>query len=772
MALLPAAARAQSSFQSERSSSLEMTSPLPPAPPRRPWTVVPQIRAYPPDAQLTPGSAAPEITAVRADVAVRGREAATEITVGLRNPTEQLIEAELLLPVPSGAIAGRDKPDGPAAEILGKREARAACQDLVGRTRDPALLEFYDQDLLRSRIFPIPPEGTQTVRLRYAHKLVADGSRIDYLLPRSDSLESRLPWQIQLRIEHGEPLAAIYSPSHEIDVRRSSGQVSVRLRDKDAGKPGSFRLSWLECRDELCASLLAFPEPPIHGGYCLLLAGLRPGVHSGRGPIRREVTLVLDHSGSMNGEKMRQVRSAARRVLEGLSPGETFNLIAYNEAVDRFAERPVARSADSLRRAGQWLDRLVSRGGTNIHAALQAALQQPAPEGALPIVLFLTDGLPTVGQTSERAIRALVQDANRGRRRIFTFGVGVDVNTPLLESVASTSRAFATFVLPGQDVEASLGRVFAALSGPLLADLRLELRSATGGDAGQRLRELIPERLPDLFEGGQLVVVGQYRGSAPLDLALSGEHQGRRRVFRQRLSFAGASRRLAFVPRLWASRKIALLVDTIRSTGADADRAVVHSGHLSTGPRFHEHVSEVVRLSRRYGILTEYTAFLAAGGASAATGSVQAKAERNFVDRALRTRSGLSSVNQELNIQQQATQQVLNPTNRFFDARMQSVDYSSVQQVADLAFFRQGERWIDSRVDPHASRPDRAIRFASPGYWRLVDQLTAQGRCGAMSLRGEILLSLDDEIVLIEAAGTAPVMLMQDATFLEEGGSR
>ncbi len=151
---------------------------------------------------------------------------------------------------------------------------------------------------------------------------------------------------------------------------------------------------------------------------------------------------------------------------------------------------------------------MTARGGTNIHDALLESLRPAPAEGTLPIVLFMTDGLPTIGQTSEASIRDLARQHNPHHKRIFSFGVGVDVNTPLLEKIAYENRGFTTFILPAEDVEVKVGRVFDRLKGPVLADPELTI----GGDGPRRVSALIPDRLPDLFEGDQIVLLGQYRG--------------------------------------------------------------------------------------------------------------------------------------------------------------------------------------------------------------------------------------------------------------------
>ncbi len=225
----------------------------------------------------------------------------------------------------------------------------------------------------------------------------------------------------------------------------------------------------------------------------------------------------------------------------------------------------------------------------------------------IPIVLFLTDGLPTIGQTSELVIREVITKSNPYKRRVFTFGVGLDVNAPLLERIAAESRARAEFVLPKEDVEVKIGKVFNRLTGPILAEPELDVIEENGGYAMGRTRDIIPNKLPDLFEGDQLILLGQYVGKKPITFKISGNYLGKERSFKFTFNFDKENVKNGFVPRLWASRKIAELIDDIRQMGAD-------SNVNRNDPKVKELVDEIVRLSTEFGILTEYTAFLAREG--------------------------------------------------------------------------------------------------------------------------------------------------------------
>ncbi len=697
-----------------------------------------------------------QIVSVEVGVEIVEQVATTTLDIVLTNQTSQRLESQLIAPVPDGAAVRGFSFQGAAqeatAQLLAREEARRIYDSIVAQTRDPGLLEFVGLNLIRSSVFPVEPRRGQKVRLVYEHLLTVDGNRLDYVLPRTESIDYQIPWNISVRIRSKTPIATIYSPSHKLDTtRRSPNEVVARFSGEASTEPGSFRLSCLLQKNDLTASLLAYPDPKIGGGYFLLMAGAPLKAREGK-PLQREVTLVLDRSGSMAGEKLEQVRAAALQVLEGLEDGEAFNIIIYNEAVEMFSPDPEIKNAESMKAARSYIKGLRVRGGTNIHDALVEALRQKPRKGFLPLVLFLTDGLPTVGQTSEKTIREVAAKGNPYERRIFTFGVGVDVNTPLLDKLALETRATASFVLPREDVEVKVGQVFKRLVGPVLASPRLRLVSDAGQaePASRRVRDLAPSKLPDLFEDDQLILLGQYTGEEPLDFVLEGNFFGQDRAFKFRFDLSKATTKNAFVPRLWASRKIAVLTDAIRDLGADASPAT--AAGVAANPRMRELVEEIVRLSKEFGILTEYTAFLARDGTDLTRPAfVMNEATRNYSDRAVNTRSGFGSVNQSINNGDQLAQSCINGRNSFWDANMNRVSISTVQQVNDRAFYRRGNRWVDSTLlEKENAAPTRVVEVGSVEFMELVGRLARENRQGCISLNGEILLKAGGETILVK----------------------
>jgi len=721
--------------------------------------VVPQRRAFlllRPSARRAPQAI--RIDKVRARVKILEQAATTELEVSLTNPGRVRAEAVLLLPVPDGAavhsftFAGAARE--PTARLLPKREARRIYDEIVRRTRDPALLEFAGLNVVRTSVFPVPPGGTQKVRLTYHHLLAASGSRVEYVLPRSEALDVSVPWEVAVDLETKTPVATVYSPSHDVHITRHDPRhLTIRVKDR---QPGSFRLSYLRNGKDVTASLFAYPDPKVGGGYFLLLAGVptrTPG-HAAR--VKREVTLVLDRSGSMAGPKLDQVKAAALQVIEGLDDGEAFNLIDYGNDVALFAPRPVVKNRETTVQARQYLAGLRPRGGTNIHDALVEALRQEAHERMLPLVLFLTDGLPTIGQTSETAIREAVAKGNPHRRRIFTFGVGHDVNAPLLDRIAEMTRATNTYVLPDEDVEGRVAEVFQRLYGPVLADTMVKTLDAGGNVVTDVMRELVPAMLPDLFEGDQLVLLGQYRGAGPLRFRLEGSYLGRPRTFAFDFDLKSATTRNAFVPRLWASRRIAFLIDQIRqAAGVGGDLATVDEV-LVKNPRYRELVDEILRLSTEFGILTEYTSFLATEGTDLSDWDKLNMICGTSIDtNAVRKRWGEGAVSQGKNFKAQKSGSKLNPRNRYLDQKLNRVEITGVQQIQNRTLFRRGDYWIDGRLVATRKKlvPDRTIAAGTPDYRALLDALIQEGCPGVLSFHGSILLRFKGETILIKNHG-------------------
>ena len=703
---------------------------------------LPHVRRLP-----QPAAGPVEVRKVDAVAQIGGQKAQTTLTIEFHNPDpNRPQEGQILLPVPHGAVLNSFQLEGSSAkykaEILPREEARRIYDSIVSQMKDPAILEFAGMGAVKSGVFPVPANGVARIRLTYEELLPADGKRIDYVLPRSESLDYRVQWSLKVRWAVKEGVATVYSPSHQIKSINRGKQIEVE--PLQPFEPGSFSLSVLrEGKErEMATSFLSHPDEKGNGGWFLLLM-TPPKPPKGAPKLKREVTVVLDRSGSMAGEKLDQARAAALQVIEGLEEDESFNLIVYNESVAKFAAHPMVATRKNVLLARDFINGIRVSGGTNIHGALSAAVQQPAKKGHIPIVLFLTDGLPTIGETSEKRIREEISSKNKMKRRIFTFGVGVDVNTPLLSRLADDSRATATYVLPKERVEVKVAKVFRRLSGPVVGTPEITAVDAKGNPIPGRVDDLIPNRLPDFFSGDQIVLTGRYHGKQKLIFKLTGDLGGKPWTYR--LDFKPKKDRHPFVPRLWATRKIAILTEHLRDLGADSSMWGLTGGHVDRNdPRVKELVDEIVRLSTEYGILTEYTAFLARDGEVFNPVARQNEIARdNFVTRALNDRSGAKGVNQDANIWVQKGAACANPHNKFLNSKLQEEQVQSVQQAGDKAYYKQGENWVDWGVVQNNDVPAEEVELGSEEFKTLVDRLVETRRQSCLALGSKLEIELD-----------------------------
>ena len=525
-------------------------------------------------------------------ITLDGRIARVEVEERFRNAGTSVAEGSYLYPLPGEAVfsgyslwMGDQELQG---EMQTADQARAVYEEIVRRQRDPALLTYAGHGLIRAQIFPIQPGETRKVVLRYTQVLDREGDalRLRYAIgPRTPDRGlggDRAPqdlFSLQVTAPGVDGIGTPYSPTHEITTRRSGGRLVVTVPPTAAG---DLDLLFPLRRGLVGTTVLTHAMPGEDGYYMLLLA---PPEESTSEVIPRDLTLVVDVSGSMSGSKLEQAKAALAQALGALGPQDRFRLVAFSSGVTEFRQGLTPATRAALADAQQFVAGLSAGGGTNIEGALDAALRQPAGGGRISLVVFMTDGLPSVGQTQPDQI-ASAAGSRIGQSRIFTVGVGTDVNTYLLDRLAREGRGSATYVAPNADVEVAVGTLLGRIRHPALANLRIV-------SAPVRLLEMEPAQLPDLFYGEELVVFGRYHGTGAGEVVIEGERNGRRERFTARAEFAGHEPDNTFVPPLWASRKIGDLTRTARLEGASP--AVIE---------------EIRQLGLRYGLLTEYTSYL------------------------------------------------------------------------------------------------------------------------------------------------------------------
>jgi len=527
---------------------------------------------------------------------VEGRVTRVEVEEQFRNTGAGIAEGTYVYPMPGEAVftdfslwMGEREVRG---EMMNADQARGIYEEIVRRLRDPALLTFEGHGLVRARIFPIGPGETRRVVLRFTQVLerVGDAYRVRYAIGRRDATLARgqgdapaAPagtFSYLLTAPRADDYGTPYSPTHPIHARRDGGRLEITLEPDAEGEVELF----LPLRRGLVGtSIVTFAPGGGEDGFFMLL--LSPPPAGNEPQVPRDLSFVLDVSGSMGGPKLEQAKAALLQALATLQPADRFRLIAFSSAVTTFRDGFTPASAENVRAARTFVEQLTANGGTNIRGALEAVLGTAVAEERLALVLFLTDGLPTVGEQAPDRI-ADYAASHVGRSRIFAVGVGSDVNTYLLDRLAREGRGGADYVASDAGVETAIGTVLAKIQHPALVNLRI-------ARAPVAFQQTFPAELPDLFYGEELVVFGRYHGDSSGDVVVTGERNGRRESFTTPAAFPANAAENAYIARLWASRRIGDLTRQIRIEGA--------------APSL---VQQVRDLGMRYGILTEYTAYL------------------------------------------------------------------------------------------------------------------------------------------------------------------
>lgn len=723
--------------------------------------VLPQRRVIPPVNRAVRQPVTLE--KVNALVRVNGRSVQTTLELSVHNGGNAPTEAELVLPVPEGVvIKGFYYGDGKTswqASLMPADEARRLYDRIVARRLDPALLEFAGFGAIRSSVFPVPARSSVKLGIVYEQLLAPVDGRLDYVLPRTEALSENAAWTMRVEISSGpEGIRNVFTPSHPMERHRLKDGTVVLTLAEEKMSPGPFRLSWMESaaqKGDYGPDISVYAAPDAENGrngYFLAMIGKdSPGNEK---QIRRELTLVLDRSGSMRGEKLASMKEAAKQIISGLNPGERFNIITYNEGVDLFETAPVERTAATEKAAHAWLDAVVARGGTNVHDALAMALAQPAREGMLPVVLFLTDGLPTIGRTSEKSIASLAGEGNREGRRIFTIGVGEDVNAPLLRRMAEISGGLPSYVLSGENLELKLAQIFRQLYGPVFRNVRYAICSPDGREQPGRVQDAIPSgQLPDIYSGAPAVLAGRYVGTSPF--LLKGSYLDRNNR-EQSFSVVVEPERIAsvkddFTARMWAARKIGALETALMDMGADP----ANTGGLKNDPRTRELIEEIMQLSRDFGILSSAASFFADDGTSAPwRGEPVSPSSSRFRDygRVMQeSREGLGSIALQKNAVEKKRELSVNKFNRQMDKYGRSVSFTGTAQIAQNGYFNRNGVWMENTVlrTPGQESPVRTVQVGTPEYAAVADKLISTNRQGLLALEGSVMISLDGETVLM-----------------------
>ena len=671
--------------------------------------------------------------------------AKVQVSQSFVNTGSRQLEVSFMFPLPyDGAIDRLTfMVDGKeiAGKLLSKEEARKRYEEIVRQNQDPALLEWVGTGMFQTSVFPVPPGAERKVSLRYSQLCRKDQGLTDFLFPLSTAKYTSHPVEklnIELAIESSSDIKNVYSPTHTIDVKRADGKhATVTFRAENQVPASDFRLLYDAEAGKVGATVLSYRPKGDDDGFFLLLAS--PEVKAAAGEaLPKTVVFVVDRSGSMSGEKLDQAKNALKFVLNNLRAGDTFNIVAYDSDIQTF--RPELQKFDDATRAAAigFVDGLFGGGSTNIDGALKAALGQLKDSSRPNYVIFLTDGLPTEGEKNESKIVVNAKEANQVRARMFSFGVGFDVNSRLLDRLSRENFGLSEYVKPNENIEAQVSRLFNRIGSPVMTDVALKFEfDATKADEAEPISRVYPKGVFDLFAGEQLVIVGRYKKAGPAKVLITGNITGKNEKleFPVNLTSTSSDENFAFVEKLWAVRRVGEIIDEIDLKGKNE-----------------ELIKELVELSTRHGILTPYTSFLAdetTDPKHVADNSVRAGVSLRLLEES-GGQGGFAQRRAKGSLQNAAAAPVAGQAF-YSDARTgEQVQVQSVRNIGAKTFYCRDGQWLDSTAKV-APKDAIHIKQFSADYFKLAE---THGRTISQYLVFDepALVQIEDKCYLIEPA--------------------
>ena len=537
-----------------------------------------------------PGDA--RLTHAEADVTVGAGLYVTRWTLTFEHPGGGgLAEGRVIIPLPPGSVVtgltlagGEQTLEG---ELLDADDAVRIYEEIVRRLIDPALLRSLGGDLYEIRAFPVPAGETRHVRYTVTTPLAAASNEVvveapwSRMSPRpaSASLAATIdvPWEVRTAIAPGHVPTIERSGAGTLDVSWASPVDWTAARD--------FRLHLGGGDGLVAARLLAHREAGQDGYFALLLA---PSLEAGE-RVARDIVIVLDRSGSMYGEKIVQARAAAISILDDLGADDRFGVVSFADSAASFATELSAVS--DVDAAKEWIEDVVDEGGTNIAEALTEAMAL-LPGDRPSTVVFLTDGLPTVGIEDTDGIVDVAESGAPDNVQLFAFGVGFDVDAVLLDALTSRFTGSSHYVTPDERIDTEVGKLSERLSTPVLLSTAVSFELPEGSEE-PTVRSVAPSYLGGIFVGEQVLIAGRYQGSGDITAVLSGQSAAGDQRFEYELSLPETSDDPG-IALLWAQRRIADLLRELRIEGAREGL-----------------IESIVGIANQFGIVTPYTSYLA-----------------------------------------------------------------------------------------------------------------------------------------------------------------
>jgi len=664
----------------------------------------------------------------------------TEVDQTFYNPTNRTLEGNYLFPIPRGAVIknftmfinGVET----KAELLDANKAKQIYEDIVRKQLDPALLEYNGCDLFKVRVFPIEPRSDKRIKISYTEVLNKDMGTVEYIYNLSGKKFSSLPVKnltINLEIRSKNEIKNIYSPTHKLEIiKKSKNFVLVSYEDVDIKSNNDLKLYYDIDDRKMGVSLLTHKEKDEDGFFLL---NITPSIDFNQNEVEeKDVTFVFDSSGSMSGKNLSQAKEALKFCINNLDTKDRFDVIRFSTEAEALFGKLTDVNRQTREKSSLFIDKIEAIGGTNMEDAFKLALSNNDNTERLHLVVFITDGKPTIGETDENLLIKSIKNLNKDKIRIFTFGIGYEINTHLLDKITNLTKAYSSYILPEENIEVKISNFFLKVKSPVLTDIKLTIKD------GIKISKIYPKEIPDLFRGSSVNLLGIYEGNGDTEVILEGNVGKKRLQFNNKFNFTNEKTKNDFIPKLWATRRVGYLLELIRLNKEEK-----------------EIVDEIVYLSKKYGIVTPYTSYLILEDQirqdpRRIMGNDFEIFKKDEVNKMYDTsKKSYDTMRQEKSgkngVMASRELQDLNMVNNLEEQQRQNfINISNYKNIHNRIFYQDNKYWVDAKINSKDKKERVVIRvqFASEKYFDLIKQNDEIG--GYLSLGKNVRFLFDNQV--------------------------